>query len=508
MLKCAAIFTDHMVLLRDKRICVWGECDGNGTVMVSVDDIKVNTEVADGLWKVYLPPHKVGGPFQMTVSHEEEQICFSDVMYGEVLLAAGQSNMEWSLAGSQDGELEVQESKYPDIRFYNTYKTGYIDADVEAQIREQTWNLCVDGQSRNMSAVAYYAAKCIYEKLNIPLGIIDCYQGGTSISSWLSYEDLSRYTCGLKFINDYKALVGDKTDEEYDREVEDYWRRWHAWDDKVKEYTSMNPDAAWEEITQYAGESPWPQPAGNKSQFRPTGCYDTMIKQIAPYTISGIMYYQGETDAEMLENVSDYYDLMDNLIRDWRRMFENRDLFFVLTQLPMYIDKDAEDDYTWAEMRNQQLAIFENVRNTSLLVLGDCGEYGNIHPVDKKTPGTRLGKLLLEKLYNADAQGEAMYPQEIIKDGDRIIITCRNTYGKIIIDKDENYNYSEPFEIAGSDGIYRKCHFTVDTDSIILEGDYVSTATKVRYAWWNYGKIMIFNAAHIPLAPFGERCVR
>ena len=84
---------------------------------------------------------------------------------------------------------------------------------------------------------------------------------------------------------------------------------------------------------------------------------------------------------------------------------------------------------------------------------------------------------------------------------------CRNTYGRIIVEKPEKAVPDKAFEIAGADGIYRECSFAVDGDLIVLYGDGIEKAVQVRYAWFNYGKIRIFNASHIPLAPFGARSI-
>lgn len=504
MLKCAAIFTDNMVLLRDKRVCIWGECDDEKTVTVEIDGICALTHSAGGMWKVYLPAHYAGGPYELRVSCGDEKICFSNVMYGEVLLAAGQSNMELPLSDCETGKEALETEDFPDIRFYNTYKTGFIDEAADKLIRMQRWTACTDCAHGDMSAIAYYTARSLHETLKVPIGIVDCYQGGTSIVSWLGEDILSEYSFGIRSLSEYKALVGDKTDEQYELEVCKYWEEWHAWDDKVKMYKAENQEADWEEISAYAGECPWPQPIGRKSVFRPGGGYDAMIKQVAPYTVAGVLYYQGETDTQ---DADEYYPLMDRLIQDWRRLFENRELFFVITQLPMYIEKNAEDDYTWAKMREKQLAIYENVKNTALLVLGDCGEYGNIHPTDKKTPGLRLGRLLLDCLYHKTVNGAPMLPERIYRDKNRIIIKCRNTYGCIIVEQSEKAIPDKAFEIAGADGIYRECSFYADGDLIILYGDGIENATQVRYAWFNYGEIRIFNASHIPLAPFGPRSI-
>lgn len=504
MLSCGAIFTDHMVLMRDARVCIWGKCCGSDTVTVSIDNIRTTARVTNDCWRVYLPCHRAGGPYTLKVETADEALEFCDVVYGEVFLAAGQSNMEMALIDSQDGTAEAMEADYPELRYYNVYKTGYIDASIVREINGVKWEKCQGKASENISAVAYFAGRKIHKELGVPVGIIDCYQGGTSISSWLPDEILERYTIGRKCISDYAALVGDKTDEEYDRQVEEYWRSWHAWDDKVKDIKSREPKAAWEDIVAYAGECPWPQPAGRKSVFRPSGCYDTMLKQIAPYTMSGIFYYQGETDAE---NAEFYYDLMQVFIAHIRELFQNRELYFVITQLPMFGEKGAKEDYTWAVMRENQLRIYENIRNVGLLSLADLGELGNIHPTDKKTPGERLGDLVLQERFHRGNKGRAMLPLDITSENGEIIITLKNTYGKVWVKENSDLDYPAAFEVAEDDGEFYPCDFKVDGDRIILITDSGMNLQRVRYGWRNYCQINIFNNAGIPLVPFGERKV-
>ncbi len=502
MIKCHELFTDNMILQRDKKVCIWGSCDQLDAVSISIDGVTVNAHVSEGCWRAYLPEHVAGGPYTLSVTQGNNAIVFNQVMYGEVFLASGQSNMEMELKDSENGEAEALMYSNRDIRFYNVLKTGYIDEQVREQIRECRWESCVDGKAGNMSAVAYYAAKRIYDELKVPVGIIDCYQGGTSIASWLPEEILKEYELGRKRIDEYSVLVGDKTDEEYEREVEEYWVQWHRWDDAVRKVKSENPYASYEEITAVAGECPWPQPAGRKSVFRPSGCYESMIKRTMPYTLRGIFYYQGESDEDKAD---EYLPVMKALIDDWRKCFEDESLYFVVTQLPMYVEKDVRDSGTWSVIRDAQLNVYENMKNMGLLCLADCGELGNIHPVDKKTPGTRLGDLVLEELFGCQKYGNAMIPSKIYRQDENVAIECENTYGKICIVERDDKDYPVMFEVSVDGEEYISCDYMVSGDKIILTGESVKDASVVRYACKNYGIVKIFNNAGIPLVPFGPR---
>lgn len=511
MIRFAEIFSDHMVLLRDEEIVVWGVCDAGDTIIISIDGLSAACDVYNGKWEVKLPPHSAGGPYTMTASSGDCVIELEDILYGDVFVAAGQSNMEMALEDCISGKFEMETADYDNIRYYNTIKTGYIDDEVEKRLHDNSWQKCIKKGCGQMSAIAFYAARTLHDKLNIPIGIIDCYQGGTSISSWLPTELLKEDAGGMKYIEEYDLLVSAKTDEEYEKEVLEYWEKWHEWDDKVKEIRSKKVDATYEEISAYAGECPWPQPAGRKSVFRPGGCYYTMICRVAPYNVKGILYYQGETDAEFADR---YYNLMDALIENWRALFRKPKLYFVITQLPMYIEKDASDDYSWAKLRDIQLRIYENTENTDLLVLADCGEYGNIHPVDKKTPGQRLGNMVLERLYQEEVRGFSMVPDKIYKESGSVIITFKNTYGTIIYNEDgvgnscskEQMGEVVGFEIADETGEYRQCNFDVCGERVIIRN--AINAKYVRYGWCNYGKVVLTNAVGIPLSPFGDRIIQ
>ncbi len=504
MIKCHELFTDNMILQRDKQVCIWGKSDRIDDISVSIDGVTVKADLSDGCWKVNMPKHAAGGPYTLSVTQGNNVIVFNQIMYGEVFLASGQSNMELELKDSENGEAESLMYSNRDIRYYNVLKTGHIDGQVEEQIRNCRWESCVSGKSGNMSAVAYYAAKRIYEELKVPVGVIDCYQGGTSIASWLPEEILKEYELGRSRIEEYSSLVGDKTDEEYEREVEEYWVQWHIWDDAVREVKRENPYASYEEITAVAGECPWPQPAGRKSVFRPSGCYDSMIRRTMPYTLRGILYYQGESDED---KAKDYLPIMKRLIADWRKHFEDDTLYFVITQLPMYMEKDSVDNGSWAVIRDAQLKVYEQLDNIGFLSLADCGELGNIHPVDKETPGTRLGDLILEELFDCRSCGRAMLPSGIYRQDGNVVIECKNTYGKVCVIEQDKNDYPMLFEVSGDGEEYYACDYKVLEDRIILSGEVVSGASVVRYGYRNYGIGQIFNNVGIPLVPFGPRVI-
>ena len=108
-MKLAPIFTDHMVLQRDKTACIFGESEKKDVVKISIDDINVEQEINAGKWIVELPPHAAGGPFRMSISSEEGETILEDVLYGDVWLDNGQSNIEFMLEEAEGGTEEPRQ---------------------------------------------------------------------------------------------------------------------------------------------------------------------------------------------------------------------------------------------------------------------------------------------------------------------------------------------------------------------------------------------------------------
>ena len=126
---------------------------------------------------------------------------------------------------------------------------------------------------------------------------------------------------------------------------------------------------------------------GPKSPFRPAGVYETMLKRVMPYTLAGFIYYQGESDDH---KPNSYYKLLKMLIEQWRNDWKDDTLPFIAVQLPMHMERGDENRTNWAVIREAQMRMHRTVKNTGIAVISECGEYGNIHPVDKRPVGERL----------------------------------------------------------------------------------------------------------------------
>ncbi len=500
MLKSAAVFSDHMVLQCMKPIPVWGwaGAEKEVTAQLGEDTVTVRAD-RTGYFMAVLPPRSVGRGYTLTLSSENETIRFTDVAIGEVWYAGGQSNMELMLAESWEGERAVAESGCEDIRFYMTPKCAVTGPELEEAEAASAWQVCGPETSGVMSAVAYYFARHLHAARKVPVGILCCAWGGTSISCWMSENQLQKTAAGMRYLENYAALVGDKTDAEYAAEMEAYWADWNAWNDRVQARRRREPGVTWEVLNEECGLCPWPQPAGRQSPFRPAGLYSTMTERICPYSIRGFLYYQGEEDES---RYADYDWMVYSLITEWRGAWGGRALPFLFVQLPMYTAK-AEweagiDDRHWAMLRDQQMKTASTIRHTGLAVLTDCGEFDNIHPLDKETVGRRLALQARAKVYGEDICADAPVMDKVTFAGGRAIVRFRHTGGCLKAAGEK----IQGFELAGSDCIFHPAKGQIETDTVVLTADGVQDPLYVRYAWHNYCRANLFGCTGLPAAPF------
>ena len=149
----------------------------------------------------------------------------------------------------------------------------------------------------------------------------------------MSREQLAKLESGKNYLENYAALVGEKSSQQYTKEMEEYNCAYQRWLKSTEEVKQKDPQASWKEIHKICGECPWPQPVGWQSPFRPNGLYETMIRRIAPYSLRGFLYYQGEED---VQRYADYSDMMQMLVKQWRMDWNDWNLPFLFVQLPMY----------------------------------------------------------------------------------------------------------------------------------------------------------------------------
>lgn len=497
-MKPAAIFKDNMVLQRNKRICIFGECepDKKETITVSLSGFNVIAEIKDGKWFAYLPEMEAQENLELIISSSNgEEITLKNVAVGEVWLAGGQSNMEFLLSNSKNAEEYMSRASEANIRFYNVPCFGMINDELLKAEENSHWELSDSDTLGAWSAVGFHFAKNLSEKLGCTVGVVGCNLGGTSASVWVDEETLSSDKDTNVYLDVYKKACGDLTEEEQIKVYDEYLEYEKGWNERLAVIQKEHPELSWEDMLKEIGECKWPGPMGVKNPYRPCGLYKTMIKRIAPFTFKGIIYYQGEEDASRCDI---YYKLFTKLIKKWREDFGDSSMPFLCVQLPMFAYENTPDDKTWPRIREAQMKASKNLDNVHTAVILDCGELNNIHPVDKKPVGDRLSLLALKNVYgfdDCDAYGPTL----------KAIDKTSNGY-ELSFDNAENgfeiRGKAQGFEISYDGESFEEIIPEVAGSKMLLKSN--QAAKEIRYQWFNYNEVTIFGKNGIPLAPFRQ----
>jgi sialate O-acetylesterase len=180
------LFSDGMVLQRNKSIPVWGWADAGEKVEIQFNK-QIKNAIADknGKWMISLNAEKAGGPFELSVTGKNK-VVIKDVLVGEVWICSGQSNMEFQVYKTMNSQAEINDSNYPMIRHFGVAQdlSGLPKDDLKAG----KWEASSKETVGNFTAVGYYFAKKLYAELKIPIGIINTSWGGTNVETWTSRE--------------------------------------------------------------------------------------------------------------------------------------------------------------------------------------------------------------------------------------------------------------------------------------------------------------------------------
>lgn len=492
--RLAAVFGEHMVLGRNRPIPLFGEAVDGTTISALFLGRTATTVANNGTFLLTLPPMAAGGPYSLTVTGGQTTLHLSDVYIGEVYLAGGQSNMEMELQNADDGQRLIAKTDVPLLRFYNVPKLRWLDEESLAIERLSRWRVAKPGECAEMSAVAFHFAIQLQATLNVAVGVIDCYWGGTSAACWMDQPALRQTTAGTSLLDGYAARIAGKTDEQLEAEIIAHDLAVQAWDARVAACKAENPDMAWTEMIKQVGPCPWCPPEGRKSGYRPAGLVHTMVERVAPYPITGFIYYQGEED---VKHPDKYRSLMTTLITFWRNLFRDARLPFVFAQLPMFRNSYEADDHQWAALREAQEQTYRTTRDSGLAVLIDCGELDNIHPTEKKTVGERLCRQALKVAFGQNYGADSPFALYAYPEADTLVVALSaavQSSGKPTL-----------FEVAGADGVFYTAKAQIIEETLRLRAHEVPSPLQARYAWVNYGQVNVFDDHGLPLAPFWMR---
>jgi len=244
------LFSDGMVLQRNKEIPVWGWADANEKVEVHFNK-QTKTIKADknGKWMVRLDFEKAGGPFELTITGKNK-IVIPNVLVGEVWICSGQSNMEFQVFKTMNSEKEINDSNYPMIRHFGVAQD--LSGTPKEDLKAGKWAVCNKETVSDFTAVGYFFAKKLYAELKIPIGIINTSWGGTCVETWTSREAFEKSSDFKDMIAEVPQVDMDAVFEIYKKSVLDNIKKNQGFDVTMtneNQFAALNfQDANWPEI--------------------------------------------------------------------------------------------------------------------------------------------------------------------------------------------------------------------------------------------------------------------
>jgi sialate O-acetylesterase len=411
-------------------------------VSVSFAGQNVGTTVGeDGRWIAVLAPMAASPAGMDLVVSGKTVVTVHDVLVGEVWLCAGQSNMEFPVndiaAGLHvsDAAAEVAAARFPLIRHFKVARQA---AAMPMDTAGGDWSVCGPSTVGQFTAVGYFFARDIFERLGVPVGIVNCTWSGTPIEAWMSPVALASFP---NFSNGHTVVGLAKGD-------------------------------------------PWV----------PSSLFNGMIHPLLPFAVRGVLWYQGESNVGR----SAVYALQfPALITSWRSHFGEGDIPFLWVQLANFkapADARGEQLPFLREAQAKALAL----PGTGQAVAIDIGDPASINPRNKQEVGRRLALIAKAKVYAlpVDYSGPAFSRAEV--EGPAMRIHFLFT-GEGITASDKPL---QSFEVAGPDRVFHPAKAVIQGNTLLVQSPLVRQPVAVRYAWRNAPEANLYNGAGLPAAPF------
>ena len=396
-IKMPKIFGDNMMLQAGKPVKIWGSADPNAEVSVKFGDCEKSVKASDdGSWAVRLSsmrPDK--NPKELVVfENGKEGKRIKNVLVGEVWVLGGQSNMEWKLIPTTDGEAAAKRANYPIFRCFQQDGRSMAEVPQKDFPDGAKWVECTPKTAPSFSGVGFYFAEKLMKDLDVPVAVIYTPLGATSMACWIPEKDMSA-CCALK--KQFDKFKKESAGYDYKKALGEHKKKIAEFDAKVAKAKAKGqnvPSVPWDFRIAPNEFSPW------KFFWIPAYHYNAKVAPLDGFAVRGVLWYQGESDSTswMLDNYQRQFEI---LISAWRELLQDDDLPFIFVQLASH---GTGSD--WAETRWAQYNTAKDVENVFMANIIDLGEEKDIHPRNKTDVGLRLEKIALRDVYGV----KGLYP--------------------------------------------------------------------------------------------------
>jgi sialate O-acetylesterase len=448
---------DGMVLQRDMPIHIWGFGSPGEQVTVKFDGTTASDITTDnGTWVVVLPPRKAGGPYSMDIDGINH-IFLKNIMVGEVWICSGGLPMQQQLGALKEKYADLIAKA--DAAPIHEYKVGthYDFKGPRQNLSSGSWESASPASVLTFSELSYLFALRIYDRYHVPVGVIDAAVADAPAQAWLSPD-------ALKLFPEYATLAGDYADSSYP-----------------------------------IGISP-------ANRMAPGGLFNGMIAPTDLYTVRGILWCQGESNAN---KPGDYRRVFSTLISDWRTQRVEGSLPWIYAQLGPHgavVEEPAESNR--AELREAQRLTL-TVPVTGMAVAADLGERTDGDISNKEELASRLFAAAEHTAYQ---KGDVIYSGPIFHSirikHDRVTIGFEEVQSGLIV---KGGGELRGFALAGVDNHFYWARAVIEGEKVQVTCDQVPNPVAVRYGWAdNPDRANLINRDHLfqdglPAPPFEAR---
>lgn len=498
-IKLPAIFDSNMVVQQQMPINIWGTAKPKSEVMANFNSKYTKTKAdSDGNWKMTLPAEKASFKERSLTLFEDgvPSLELKNVLVGEVWIAGGQSNMEWRVYSSADKKKAEANAEKNRGKFRYFAQSSHCAAPkpMSEFHKDSKW-IVVDGKNvGTVSAVGYYFAERLLADLNVPVALIYAAQGATEMKCWTSREDLEKLDWLAEHLSKFEKETAAYDEAAYQKMLAEFKAKDEAYKKAVerakKEGKPKPARARWDDGIRPNKLTPW-------FTFRsPYLNFNGFIAPLKNLSVRGVIWYQGESDANATW-APHYTESFGTMIKSWRESLKNPDLPFIQVQLASF--KNGGKWERWADARAAQFENTKVYKNVFMACIIDCGEKHQIHPADKTTPGSRLEKIALEKVYGKKGLlSTAPSLKEVVYKGSSAVVTF-DLFGTSLTSKGK----PRGFEILVGEN-WVPAEVELLNEVVLVKSKGGAEIKGVRYLWkdWARPDVWLFGKQGLPVVPF------
>jgi sialate O-acetylesterase len=435
-----------MVVQRGVRFQVSGTATDNRKFDVTFAGQRIEVQPSEGAWNAEFDvSSRSAGSAEISIDGGR---LVRKVQVGDVWLCSGQSNMALTVGRASDGPEIVRLANNKNIYGFSVPKP----TTAPQQDAEQ-WVAITPESAKNFSAVCLAFGGALRDRLDVPIGLIDASLGGSWIESWMSAESFRRAPSASSSIARYEQRTSRQA-------------------------------AQWKKKNIHGFE-------------KPSQLFDQMISPLRKLPIKGVLWYQGEGNRQ---NADSYAELLSILIKDWRLLWNNPEMPFVVVQLPGFGKPTSgmKPDHGLAGVRDAQRTAVAASQPAGLVVTHDLGD-GTIHPGTKLPFGRRAADVAFDLVYGQRREGFTPMPTQASFEGKAVRIEF--SQGRACLE--ETRHLAETVYVAGDDRQWRLADVQINRSSIVARSAQVPRPVALRYAWSDYPRVGLKTCENdVPVSPF------